>query len=63
MGQTVGELDNEAIFYLKSRGLDQRAAKALLVEAFVAEVFEDIKLQSVKSRYLELAGSWLESGE
>ncbi|MBL4603726.1 MAG: Fe-S cluster assembly protein SufD [Emcibacteraceae bacterium] len=62
-GTTVGELDNEAIFYLKSRGLDQKAAKALLVEAFVAEVFEDIKLQSVKSRYLELAGSWLESGD
>lgn len=61
-GATVGELDQEALFYLKSRGLDQRDAKALLVEAFVDEVFEDIKLEPVKAQYLELARSWLEQG-
>ena len=34
---------------------------ALLVEAFVAEVFEDVDLSSVKSRYLDLAREWLNS--
>jgi len=58
-GATVGELDAEALYYLKSRGLDQNAAKALLVEAFVAEVFEDIKLEPVRLKYLELALNWL----
>lgn len=62
-GATVGELDQEALFYLKSRGLDQKAAKALLVEAFVAEVFEDITLAPVREKYLALAHGWLEQGD
>lgn len=59
-GATVGELDQEALFYLKSRGLAQKDAKALLVEAFVSEVFEDINLEPVKAQYLEIARGWLE---
>jgi len=62
-GATVGELDSEALFYLNSRGLDPVSAKALLVEAFVAEVFEDISMSSVKARYLALARNWLNVGE
>lgn len=61
-GATVGELDGEALFYLKSRGLDQKAAKSLLVEAFVAEVFEDISIEPVRAKYLELARAWLDGG-
>tara|TARA_R110002096_G_scaffold436105_1_gene668060 strand:+ start:62108 stop:63415 length:1308 start_codon:yes stop_codon:yes gene_type:complete len=59
-GATVGELDAEALFYLKSRGLDQNAARSLLVEAFVAEVFEDISIELVRAKYLELARAWLD---
>jgi len=59
-GTTVGELDAEALFYLKSRGLAQMAAKSLLVEAFVAEVFEEINIPTVKEKYLSLARKWLE---
>lgn len=58
-GATVGELDAEALFYLKSRGLDMAAAKSLLVEAFVAEVYEDVAIPAVKDKYLELARAWL----
>ncbi len=60
-GATVGELDQEALFYLKTRGLDQAAAKALLVEAFIAEVYEDVVLEPVKCKYLDLARKWLEA--
>lgn len=35
-GATVGHLDREALFYLMSRGLDEKMARALLVEAFLA---------------------------
>ncbi len=59
-GTTVGELDQEALFYMKSRGLDQNEAKALMVEAFVAEVYEDISLVAVKEKYLSLAREWLD---
>lgn len=62
-GATVGELDDNALFYLKSRGLDHKSAKSLLVEAFVAEVFEEITLEPVREKYLNLARNWLNEGE
>jgi Fe-S cluster assembly protein SufD len=39
-GATVGELDQAALFYLASRGLPPAEAKQLLLQAFVAGVFE-----------------------
>ena len=62
-GATVGELDQDALFYLNSRGLDNKAAKALLVEAFVSEVFDEIDIEPVREKYLSLSHSWLEQGE
>ena len=59
-GATVGELDAEALFYLKSRGLYLAAAKSLLVEAFIAEVYDDVAIPSVKEKYLGLARTWLD---
>ena len=59
-GATVGELDAEALFYLKSRGLYLAAAKSLLVEAFIAEVYDDVAIPSVKEKYLGLARAWLD---
>lgn len=40
-GATVGQLDQAALFYLRSRGLTQSAAQALLTEAFAMELFAD----------------------
>ena len=39
-GCTVGQFDEEALFYLKSRGIGDRAARALLVQAFIGDVLE-----------------------
>ena len=39
-GATVGELDKAALFYLASRGLPPAEAKQLLLQAFVAGVFD-----------------------
>lgn len=41
-GATVGALDQEALFYLRSRGLSQAQARALLVRAFAARSLEDL---------------------
>ena len=41
-GATVGELDANALFYLASRGIAPPHAKAMLLRAFIAEVFEGI---------------------
>jgi FeS assembly protein SufD len=41
-GSTVGEIDENQLFYLKSRGLDEDTAKHLLVEAFLTEILDEI---------------------
>jgi len=51
-GCTVGELDAEALFYLRSRALDRNTARKLLVYAFAADVLERMQLEPVR-RYLE----------
>ena len=47
-GNTVGALDEEALFYARSRGLPLAAARALLTEAFVAEVVERIEHEAAR---------------
>ena len=47
-GATVGQLDNEEIFYLKSRGLPDLAARNLLTYAFGAEILDRIPVASLK---------------
>ena len=51
-GSTTGQLDDEAVFYLRSRGLSEKAAKELLVKAFLGEVLEEVENEEVKS-YVE----------
>lgn len=49
-GATIGQLRDEELFYLKSRGLDDRSAKELLTQAFALEVIENIPVQSLRDR-------------
>ncbi|MGI8619721.1 MAG: Fe-S cluster assembly protein SufD [Gemmatimonadaceae bacterium] len=47
-GATVGRLDEVALFYMKSRGLDAEQARTLLIYAFAAEVLEEISVKAVR---------------
>ena len=49
-GATVGQLDVDEVFYLKSRGLSDTAARNLLTYAFGAEVIERIPVASLRQR-------------
>lgn len=49
-GATVGQLDVDEVFYLKSRGLSDTAARNLLTYAFGAEVIERIPVASLRKR-------------
>ena len=51
-GSTTGQLDDEAVFYLRSRGLSEKSAKELLVKAFLGEVLEEVENEEVSS-YVE----------
>jgi Fe-S cluster assembly protein SufD len=52
-GATVGQLDHEELFYLKSRGLAEAMARNLLTYAFGAEIIERIRIASLKRRLEE----------
>ena len=49
-GATVGQLDNEALFYLRSRGIDKNEAKLMLMFGFAHEVIQKIKSPALRSR-------------
>ena len=51
-GATVGQLDETAVFYLMSRGIDRQAARRMLTQAFAADVLNRIELPALRS-YLE----------
>jgi Fe-S cluster assembly protein SufD len=47
-GCTIGQLDEEAMFYLRARGVREKTAKALLVHAFAVDVLEHIKPAAIR---------------
>src|SRR3546814_20364463 len=46
-GATAGDLDHDALFYLRARGIPEAAARALLIEAFLAETVHNITAQGI----------------
>lgn len=53
-GCTIGQLDEKAMFYMQSRGIPQKEAKALLMYAFSNEVIESIKIPELKRRITKI---------
>jgi Fe-S cluster assembly protein SufD len=47
-GATTGQLDEEALFYLRSRGIEEAQAKRLLLHAFANDVIERIKIEALR---------------
>ena len=53
-GATVGQLDAEMVFYLKSRGLGDEAARSLLSYGFASEVIDRAGVEPVRAHLYEL---------
>lgn len=47
-GATIGQLDEDSVFYLRSRGLNDAAARALLQHAFILEVLENVDSEDLQ---------------
>lgn len=62
-GSTSGALDEDALFYMRQRGLSDAAAKNLLIEAFLGDVFSDIAHPGVHSVYEHRLKHWLGGGK
>jgi Fe-S cluster assembly protein SufD len=53
-GDTVGQLDADALFFLRSRGIDEPAARQLLTSAFAADVLLSVTEPAIKQRMTDL---------
>lgn len=53
-GCTIGQLDEAALFYMQSRGIGKKEARALLMFAFANSVLESVKIPEIKSRITKL---------
>jgi Fe-S cluster assembly protein SufD len=60
-GATAGALDESLLFYLRARGLPEKAAQALLIQAFVGEAIEGIADDDLRDTVMAAAGRWLEA--
>jgi Fe-S cluster assembly protein SufD len=52
-GATIGQMDEDRVFYLRSRGLDEATARRLLMRAFAAEILETLDVGGLGSRLTE----------
>lgn len=50
-GSTIGQLDADALFYLRARGIDQEAARAMLTQAFASEMVDRLRCEPLRRRF------------
>ncbi len=62
-GATIGQLDEEAMFYLQSRGMSREAARSLLVFGFCRECLEEIRFEPLKKQLEALVFERLPHGD
>jgi len=57
-GSTTGQLDDDAVFYLRARGLSEKSARSLITQAFITEVVDKVEQKEVqdfiKNKLVEL---------
>lgn len=58
-GSTIGQLNEDALFYLRSRGLDAEAARELLTHAFASDIVGQMKLEPVRRQTDRTVHRWL----
>ncbi|HUZ59732.1 MAG TPA: Fe-S cluster assembly protein SufD [Hanamia sp.] len=61
-GCTVGRLDEEALFYLRTRGISKDHAKAMLLEAYAVSIMEQIKIEPLRKYAEQLIDERLSGG-
>ncbi|SDG81984.1 Fe-S cluster assembly protein SufD [Winogradskyella thalassocola] len=58
-GCTIGQLDESAMFYLRSRGIPEKEARALLMFAFSNNVLDSVKIPEIKNRITKIIANKL----
>ena len=60
-GATVGDLDRDALFYLRARGIPEAAARAILIEAFLADTINEVAAEGLCPALMASIGHWVSS--
>lgn len=58
-GSTVGQLDAEQLFYMKTRGFSEAAAKNMLIYSFCQEVIDKVPVESLRKALTQRSKAWL----
>jgi Fe-S cluster assembly protein SufD len=58
-GATVGEIEPDALFYLRARGVDEAEARAMLIQAFLGDVLDDIADPAARDGFAAAIRAWL----
>lgn len=61
-GATAGEIDHDALFYLRARGVGEAEARRMLIEAFLGDVLERIGQMPVREAFAGAVARWLGAG-
>ena len=60
-GATVADIDDEHMFYLRARGIDEKTARSLLIKAFVDEVVEEAECsETMHDALISIIDNWLD---
>ena len=58
-GATSGQIDEDLLFYLEARGIPEPEARALLIQAFVGEAFEQVDNEALRDAFAAASAEWL----
>ena len=58
-GSTIGELDEDAILYLRSRGISMDESKNILLNGFVNEIIDKVSIPSLKMNLMDQIAAWM----
>lgn len=53
-GATTGQLDSSALFYMRSRGISEKEARLMLMQAFMTEVIDTVRMEGLRDRLRHL---------
>ena len=55
-GATVGQIEEEQLFYLRSRGISREAARRILIKGFAGEMIERLRVEALRDRLMDRIG-------
>ena len=62
-GATIGQLDANALFYLRSRGIPEQASRGILIFAFASQAVGRVKVESLRQQLSDYLADWLPEGQ